>query len=86
MKPTSLKSEWNKMPAVDMYEKLPDVPTLKSYNDEYYNSLSNFKFINVPIENENKLLYHYSQNENASVSSTREQLQVLKNIKKDFKR
>jgi len=76
MKPIG-KSEFNKMHALDILEKLPEPQGLKSYNEEYYNSLSNFKMINVPIENEHKLFYHYEQNENASVSTTTGQLLVI---------
>ena len=75
MKPTG-KSEFNKMPGFDKLEKLPEGQALKSYNEEYYNSLSNFRMINVPIEFDNKLFYHFEQNENASVSTTTGQLLV----------
>ena len=76
MKPTG-KSEFNKMPGFDILEKLPEGQALKSYNEEYYNSLSGLKIINVPIEYDNKLFYHFEQNENASVSTTTGQLLVI---------
>lgn len=78
MKPMG-KSELNKMQGIDVLDKLAEGHTLKSYNEEYYNSLSNFKMINVPIELENKLFYHFEQNENASVSTTTGQLLVKYN-------
>jgi hypothetical protein len=75
MKPTA-RSEFAKMPGFDILEKLPEGQALKSYNEEYYNSLSNFRMINVPIENDHRLFYHFEQNENASVSTTTGQLLV----------
>jgi hypothetical protein len=76
MKPSG-KTELNKIHGLDILEKLPEPHNLKSYNEEYYNSLSNFKMINVPIENDQKLFYHYEHNENASVSTTTGQLLVI---------
>lgn len=75
MKPTG-KLEVGKIPGLDNLERLPDSQTLKSYNEEYYNTLSNFKMINVPIENDYRLFYHFEQNENASISTTTGQLLV----------
>jgi hypothetical protein len=75
MKPLG-KSELNKMQGIDIMDKLAEGHTLKSYNEEYYNSISNFRMINVPIESDNKLFYHFEQNENASVSTTTGQLLV----------
>ena len=75
MKPTP-KSDFAKMPGFDILEKLPEGQVLKSYNEEYYNSLGGFKMINVPIENDNKLFYQFEHNENASVSTSTGQLLV----------
>ena len=75
MKPVG-KSELNKMQGIDVMNKLAEGHSLKSYNEEYYNSLSNFKMINVPIDSDYKLFYHFEQNENASVSTTTGQLLV----------
>jgi len=75
MKPTG-KSDFAKMPGFDILEKLPEGINLKSYNEEYYNSLSNIKMINVPIESDYKLFYHFEQNDNASVSTTTGQFLV----------
>jgi hypothetical protein len=75
MKPMG-KSELNKMQGIDIMDKLAEGHTLKSYNEEYYNSLSNCRMINVQIDSDNKLFYHFEQNENASVSTTTGQLLV----------
>lgn len=47
---------------------------LKSYNEEFYTSLKSLKFIKNPLPQEEKLFYHFEQNENASVSTTTGQL------------
>lgn len=47
---------------------------LKSYNEEFYTSLKTIKFIEKPLPQEDKLFYHFEQNENASVSTTTGQL------------
>jgi hypothetical protein len=80
MKPN--KIELNKLPGFDILEKLPEEQMLKSYNEEFYNSLNNFKFMSLPVlPNEARLFYHFEQNENASVSTTTGQLLVfLKNF------
>lgn len=47
---------------------------LKSYNEEFYTSLKSLKFIKNPLPQDEKLFYHFEQNENASVSTTTGQL------------
>jgi hypothetical protein len=79
MKPTP-KSEFAKMPGFDILEKLPEGQPLKSYNEEYYNSLGGIKMINVPIESDRKLFYHFEHNENASVSTSIGQFLVRNKI------
>jgi hypothetical protein len=78
MKPSTKKIEFNKMPGFDLMERLPEEQMLKSYNEEFYHSLgtSNVKVVSLPIIPDNKLFYHYSQNENASVSTSIGQLLV----------
>lgn len=77
MKPTNNKLELNKIPGFDILEKLPEEQMLKSYNEEFYSSLSNVKIMSLPvIPDNNRLLYHFEQNENASISTTTGQLLV----------
>ena len=47
---------------------------LKSYNEEFYTSLKSLKFLNQQLPQNEKLFYHFEQNENASVSTTTGQL------------
>jgi hypothetical protein len=78
MKPITSKIELNKLQGFDLLEKLPEERMLKSYNEEFYNTLqnSNIKVVTLPIIPDNKLFYHYVQNENASVSTSIGQLLV----------
>lgn len=69
MKPTQ-KSEFPKLVTYEYVDKLPEGQPIKSYNEEYYNSLSEIKMINVPIEKNDKLFYQFEHNENASVSTS----------------
>jgi hypothetical protein len=82
MKPTANKIELNKLQGFDLMEKLPEERMLKSYNEEFYNTLynSNIKVVSLPIIPDNKLFYHYVQNENASVSTSIGQLLVMLSI------
>ena len=48
---------------------------LKSYNETFYTSLKTLKFLSNPLPKEEKLIYHFEQNENASVSTTTGQLE-----------
>ena len=48
---------------------------LRSYNETFYSSLKNLTFIKDPLPIEEKLMYHFEQNDSASVSSTIGQLE-----------
>ena len=48
---------------------------LKSYNETFYSSLKGLSFIRDPLPLEEKLMYHFEQNDSASVSSTIGQLE-----------
>ena len=48
---------------------------LRSYNETFYSSLKNLSFIKDPLPLEEKLMYHFEQNDSASVSSTIGQLE-----------
>ena len=48
---------------------------LRSYNETFYSSLKNLSFIKDPSPIEEKLMYHFEQNDSASVSSTIGQLE-----------
>jgi hypothetical protein len=77
MKPqNSNKIELNKLSGFDVLEKLPEEQMLKSYNEEFYTSLTNYKFVSLTTPPDNRLFYHFEQNENASVSTTTGQLLV----------
>ena len=56
-------------------EKFTDEQMLRSYNEEFYSTLSHLKLASLPPI-DNKLFYRFEQNENASVSSTTGQLLV----------
>ena len=47
---------------------------LRSYNETFYSSLKGLSFIKDPLPIEEKLMYHFEQNDSASVSSTIGQL------------
>jgi hypothetical protein len=86
MKPTTSKVELNKLQGFDLLEKLPEERMIKSYNEEFYNTLynSNIKVVSLPIIPDNKLFYHYVQNENASVSTSIGQLLVINRFLHNF--
>jgi len=48
---------------------------LRSYNETFYTSLKGLSFIRDPLPIEEKLMYHFEQNDSASVSSTIGQLE-----------
>ena len=48
---------------------------LRSYNETFYSSLKVLSFIKDPLHIEEKLMYHFEQNDSASVSSTIGQLE-----------
>ena len=48
---------------------------LRSYNETFYSSVKDLSFIKEPLPVEEKLMYHFEQNDSASVSSTIGQLE-----------
>jgi hypothetical protein len=79
MKPSTNKIELNKLSGFDILEKLPEEQMLKSYNEEFYNTMSHVKITSLPLLNDyDRLFYHFEQNDNASVSTTTGQLLVNK--------
>ena len=66
----SNKIEFNKLQGFDVLEKLPEERAETSYNEQFYSSLSNMKFLSMTIPDENKFFYHFEQNENESVTTT----------------
>ena len=92
--------EFNKLQGFDVLEKLPPKSVNDTYNQEFYNTLDNLKFLSLSIPDEDKLFYHFEQNENASVSANAGQVlksfmelfmnkmtirKTLRQCKKDFK-
>ena len=61
--------EFNKLQGFDVLEKLPPKSVNDTYNQEFYNTLDNLKFLSLSIPDEDKLFYHFEQNENASISA-----------------
>ena len=87
MKPSSNSNriELNKIPGFDILEKLPEEQMLGSYNEEFYSTLSQVKFMSLKPSSENeRLLYHFEQNENASISTTVGQL-IVRLMDKNYK-
>ena len=68
--------EYTKIQGFDVFEKLPEEGKLKSYNSEFFNSLSNLKFLSLTVPAEDKLFYHFEQNQNASLTSTIGQMET----------
>ena len=58
---------------------MPEEGKMKSYNDEFYNTLSGLKFLSVTIPPDDKLFYHFEENKNASITSTTGQIFVTIN-------
>ena len=92
--------EFNKLQGFDVLEKLPEKNINDTYNQEFYNTLENLKFLSLSIPDEDKLFYHFEQNENASISANAGQVlkafmelfmnkmtirKTLRQCKKDFK-
>ena len=76
--------EMKNMPGFDVLDKIPEEQKLKSYNDEFYSTLSNMKFLSLTVSPEDKLFYHFEKNNNASITSTAGQIFVTINeLKKD---
>ena len=76
--------EFNKLQGFDVLEKLPGKNFNDTYNQEFYNTLDNLKFLSLSIPDEDKLFYHFEQNENASISANAGQ--VLKSFMDDLKK
>ena len=74
--------EFNKLQGFDVLEKLPPKSVNDTYNQEFYNTLDNLKFLSLSIPDEDKLFYHFEQNENASISANAGQ--VLKSFMELF--
>ena len=74
--------EFNKLQGFDVLEKLPGKNFNDTYNQEFYNTLDNLKFLSLSIPDEDKLFYHFEQNENASISANAGQ--VLKSFMELF--
>lgn len=73
------KVDFKQIPGFDVLEELPEDAKLKSYNDEFYSTLSNLKFLSVTVPPEDKLFYHFEENKNASITSTTGQIFVTVN-------
>ena len=76
--------EMKNIPGFDVLDSLPEEQKLKSYNDEFYSTLSNMKFLSLTIPPEDKLFYHFEKNNNASITSTAGQVFITINeLKKE---
>jgi len=71
--------EMKNIPGFDVLDAMQEEQKLKSYNDEFYNTLSNLKFLSLTIPTENHLFYHFEKNNNASITSTTGQIFVTVN-------
>lgn len=70
----SSKMEYKKLQGFDVLEELPPKETMQSYNEEYYSSLSNLRYVSCTIPPEHKLMYKFEQNPNASIKTSIHQL------------
>ena len=71
--------EMKNIPGFDVLDTLPEEQKIKSYNDEFYSTLSNMKFLSLTVPPEDKLFYHFEKNNNASITSTAGQVFVTIN-------
>ena len=71
--------EFKNIPGFDVLDEMPEEGKMKSYNDEFYNTLSGLKFLSVTIPPDDKLFYHFEENKNASITSTTGQIFVTIN-------
>ena len=71
--------EMKNIPGFDVLDSMQEEQKVKSYNDEFYNTLSNLKFLSLTIPSENRLFYHFEKNNNASITSTAGQIFVTVN-------
>jgi len=67
------------IPGFDVLDSLPEDQKLKSYNDEFYSTLSGLKYLSITVPPEDKLFYHFEKNNNASITSTAGQVFVTIN-------
>ena len=74
--------EFNKLQGFDVLEKLPPKNFNDTYNQEFYGTLENLKYLSLSVPDEDKLFYHFEQNDNASISATAGQ--VLKSFMELF--
>jgi hypothetical protein len=78
---TNSNIEFTKLQGFDVLEKLPEEKIIDNYNEQFYSTLSQLKFLSVTVPDEDKLLYHFEENENASVAATTGQmLQSFKDL------
>jgi hypothetical protein len=75
VKPETEKID-QKMHQYNTIEFLPEKDKQESYNKTFYKNLEDLKIIDVPIDPEKKLFYHFETNTNASITSTITQIQV----------
>ena len=61
---------------IDKIEFLPDRAKLESYNREFYKNLEEIKIIDLPIDQNKKLFYHFETNDNARLTSNISQITV----------
>ena len=71
--------EMKNIPGFDVLDNIQEEQKMKSYNDEFYNTLSNLKFLSLTIPNENQLFYHFEKNNNASITSITGQIFITVN-------
>ena len=67
------------IPGFDVLDTLQEEQKMKSYNDEFYNTLSQLKFLSLTFPSEHHLFYHFEKNNNASITSTTGQIFVTVN-------
>ena len=67
------------IPGFDVLDSLPEDQKLKSYNDEFYSTLSGLKYLSITVPPEDKLFYHFEKNNNASITSIAGQVNVTIN-------
>ena len=92
--------EFNKLQGFDVLEKLPPKNFNDTYNQEFYGTLENLKYLSLSVPDEDKLFYHFEQNDNASISANAGQVlksfmelfmnkmtirKILRQCKKEFK-
>ena len=75
--------EMKNIPGFDVLDSMQEEQKVKSYNDEFYNTLSQLKFLSLTIPAENHLFYHFEKNNNASITSTAGQIFVTVNELKE---